>query len=61
MSDIKLFNISGGVQELPAGSVFVLPKSEYENHSSSAFTNKQVIKKKYLNQEEFYLLTNNNE
>jgi len=47
------------LSELPSNTVFVIPKSEYENQNQKTFTNKQIIKKKYINQEEFYLLTNN--
>jgi len=47
------------LSELPPNSLFIVPKSEFDNQTHPNFARQQLIKKQYLNQEEFYLLTDN--
>lgn len=47
------------LSELPPNSIYIVPKSEYDSQANVNFSDKQIIKKQYINQEEFYLLTNN--
>jgi len=47
------------LSKIPVDAVFIVPKSEYENQYHPMFNKVQIISKKYINQEEFYLLTNN--
>jgi len=47
------------LSELPQNAVFIVPKSEYDGQVDVNFSDKQIIKKQYINQEEFYLLTDN--
>ncbi|MFA5828030.1 MAG: glycosyltransferase family 39 protein [Candidatus Shapirobacteria bacterium] len=47
------------LSQFPSNSVFVVPKSEYDGQNIQNTVIKQVINKRYLNQEEFYLITFN--
>jgi hypothetical protein len=47
------------ISELPANSILIIPKSEYVAINQSQFKIVKFIPKKYINQEEFYLLKPN--